>query len=194
MTDFRSLTLYVVRHGECEHNAAGWAAGQDDSSLTENGRAQARANGRMLREVAPRLDELDFFASSLHRACNTMELLRDEAGLASTGYRADWRLMEVNLGDHSRLSVAEVSKRETGAEDNWHYVWPNGESLLMIHARIGRFLDQLKRDSVIVTHRLPVAMIRSHYLGLSPAQTMGYHMGNSGVLRLSQGTEALFGK
>src|SRR5690242_19502742 len=100
MADFRSLTLYVVRHGECEHNAAGWAAGHDDSPLTENGRAQARANGRMLREVAPRLDELDFFASSLHRACNTMELLRDEAGLASTGYRADWRLMEVNLGDH----------------------------------------------------------------------------------------------
>ncbi|HLJ52792.1 MAG TPA: hypothetical protein VKT24_05360 [Rhizomicrobium sp.] len=29
--------------------------------------------------------------------------------------------------------------------------------------------------------------------GLSPEQAMGYHMGNAGLLRLSMGTEALFG-
>jgi hypothetical protein len=28
---------------------------------------------------------------------------------------------------------------------------------------------------------------------LSPEQAMGYHMGNAGLLRLSMGTEALFG-
>jgi broad specificity phosphatase PhoE len=47
---------------------------------------------------------------------------------------------------------------------------------------------------VIVTHALPVTMIRAHYLGLSPEQAMGYHMGNAGLLRLSMGTEALFGR
>src|ERR1700690_1371142 len=107
MPDFHALTLYVIRHGECEHNAAGWAAGHDDSPLTERGRAQARANGRVLREIAPSLDDLDFFASSLHRTCNTMELLRDEIGLPPTGYRADGRLMEGNLGDHARVPTGE---------------------------------------------------------------------------------------
>ena len=101
MSDFRNLTLYVIRHGECEHNAAGWAAGHDDSPLTERGRAQARANGRVLLEVAGRVDGLDFFASSLHRTCTTMELLREEIGLPATGYRADRRLMEGNLGDQN---------------------------------------------------------------------------------------------
>lgn len=192
MPDFRSLTLYVVRHGECEHNAAGWAAGHDDSPLTERGRAQARANGRLLREVAGRVDDLDFYASSLHRTCNTMELLREELGLLPTAYHADRRLMEGNLGDHSRLPVSEVALRDVGMS-GWEYVRPGGESLAMIHARVGGFLEQLERDSVIVTHMMPVAMIRSHYLGLSPIQTMGYHMGNAGVMRLSQGTEALFG-
>ena len=46
------LLLYVIRHGECEHNAAGWVAGHDDSPLTTQGREQARANGRLLREIA----------------------------------------------------------------------------------------------------------------------------------------------
>src|SRR5689334_7186928 len=64
MSDFRSLTLYVIRHGECEHNVEGWAASHDDSPLTENGRQQARTNGRLLREVAGHVDELDYFASS----------------------------------------------------------------------------------------------------------------------------------
>jgi len=36
-------------------------------------------------------------------------------------------------------------------------------------------------------------MIRAHVLGLSPERAMGYHMGNAGLLRLSMGTEALFG-
>ena len=33
----------------------------------------------------------------------------------------------------------------------------------------------------------------AHYLNLSPKQAMSYDMPNVGVLRLSMGTEALFG-
>ena len=57
---FRDLTLYVIRHGECEHNVAGWAASHDDSPLTARGHEQARANGRLLKEVAGDLSALDF--------------------------------------------------------------------------------------------------------------------------------------
>ena len=198
MTDtdhFRSLTLYVIRHGECEHNVKGWAASHDDSPLTERGRRQARENGRLLRDVAGRIDELDFFASSLHRACTTMELLREEVGLAPNGYRADRRLMEGNLGDHTRMPGSALAMGEPAEHraDPWNYVRPGGESQAMVYDRIGRFLTGLTRDSVIVTHALPVAMTRAHYLGLSPQQTMGYHMGNAGLMRLSRGTETLFG-
>ena len=64
----------------------------------------------------------------------------------------------------------------------------------MVYARVGRFLATLTRDAVIVTHALPAEMIRAHALGLSPEQAMGYHMPNAGLLRLSMGTEALFGR
>jgi probable phosphoglycerate mutase len=193
MTGFRDLTLYIVRHGECEHNAAGWAAGHDDSPLTAKGRDQARANGRMLRDVAGDLAALDFFASSLHRTCTTMELLREAAGLPATGYHADGRLLEGNLGDHARVSVEAYRKHAGYVADPWNYVRPNGESHAMIAARVARFLETLARDAVIVTHMLPAQMIRAQYLGLSPEQAMGYDMPNAGLLRLSMGTETRFG-
>jgi broad specificity phosphatase PhoE len=123
-----------------------------------------------------------------------MELLRDEIGLPPTGYRADGRLMEGNLGDHARVSTGEFLRHADHLADPWNYVRPNGESQAMVYERVGRFLGTLKRDSVIVTHALPVVMLRAHCLGLSPEQAMGYHMANAGVMRLSQGTEALFGK
>src|ERR1700712_2154094 len=120
MTDFRAFTLYVVRHGQCEHNAAGWAAGHDDSPLTARGREQARANGRLLTEVAGDLSALDFHASSLHRTCCTMELLREAAGLPATGYHADRRLMEGNLGDHSRQTIQDVLRPADTSPDPWN--------------------------------------------------------------------------
>lgn len=193
MTALRNLTLYVIRHGECEHNAAGWAAGHDDTPLTPRGREHARANGRTLLEIAGDLSALDFHASSLHRACTTMELLREAAGLPATGYRADGRLMEGNLGDHARLPSREMLRHANESADPWTYPRPFGESMAQVQARVERFLATLKRDSVIVTHALPATIIRAHYLGLPPREAMGYHMGNAGVLRLSMGTDAIFG-
>ncbi len=67
MTDFRNLTLYVIRHGECEHNVSKRAASWDDSPLTAQGREQACANGRLLKEAAGDLSGFDFFASPIHR-------------------------------------------------------------------------------------------------------------------------------
>ena len=40
MAGFRNSTLYVIRHGECEHNVAGRAAAQNDSPLTATGRSR----------------------------------------------------------------------------------------------------------------------------------------------------------
>ena len=191
MERFRALTLFVLRHGECEHNAAGWAAGHDDTPLTARGREQALANGRLLARHVDLFDTLHFYASPLHRACATMELVRQAAGLPMTGYRADRRLMEGDLGDHSRLKASEMLSHAAFIADPWNYVRPNGESQAMVHERVGRFLTGLTADSVIVTHALPITMIRAHYLGLSPQEAIGFNMGNAGLLRLADGGETL---
>jgi len=196
MPHLQSLTLYVLRHGECRHNVEGWIGSHDDSPLTAKGREQARSNGRLLRDLVPSLSSVDFFASSLHRACATMELILESAGIAPTSYRADHRLMEIHAGDHVGIKRSEITPEDDRAHDAdpWNYRRRGGESQGDVFERVGRFLGSLKRDAVIVTHAVPVRMIRAHYLGLPPGEAVCYQHPNAGVLRLGAGGEAYFGE
>jgi probable phosphoglycerate mutase len=197
MPSLRNLTLYVIRHGECEHNALGVVAGQNDSPLTENGRGHARANGVLLKSLAGDLSQFDFFASSLHRTCATMELVREKAALPRTGYVADRRLMEIDCGDNTwrRWSdiTADAQKNPIWHRARWDYQHPGGESFAMLSARCAAFLASLKRDSIIVTHAGPVRAIRGLYLGLTSDAVLSYETKHAGIMRLSAGAEAYFG-
>ncbi len=197
ITGLRALTLYIVRHGECEHNVEHLVAGQNDSPLTERGRLQAAANGKRLAQLASGLDTLEFYCSPLHRTAATMELLRDAAGLLAHGYVADRRLMELDCGENTwrtwRDIAADAAKDPLWHEDSWSYRHPGGESLRMLHERVGRFLQTLRRDAAIVAHAGTLRMIRAHVLGVSKAETMSYHPSGGGILRLAGGDESYFG-
>jgi probable phosphoglycerate mutase len=195
MSDFRDFTLYVIRHGECEHNVAGRVAGQNDSQLTATGRAQARSNGALLAEVAGDLSSFGFFASPQHRAASTMELVREGAGLPAKDYIADRRLMEIDFGDHTWMTMAELDAggHKRLSAQSWEYRRPDGESWADVHNRVGRFLNSLLSDTVIVTHGGTARMVRGHYLGLSPEDILRYNAPHTGIMRLSQGIETCFG-
>jgi len=45
--------IYLFRHGETEWNVAGKMQGRLDSPLTERGRQQALAHGKLLAELPP---------------------------------------------------------------------------------------------------------------------------------------------
>jgi broad specificity phosphatase PhoE len=198
MPDFRALTLYVLRHGECEHTILGVVAGQNDSPLTALGRKQAHENGIRLKELTGSPGDLEYYSSSLHRTCSTMEIVREAAGLPATGYVADRRLMELDLGDNTWRSWsdihADLQQDPAWVKDRWNHRHPHGESLAMLHGRVGQFLHTLSQDSVLVGHAGTIRMIRSHMLDLSHDETMEYHSPNWGILRLSSGHEAFFGE
>jgi len=194
MNHLAGLTLYLVRHGECAHNLHRRIGAQDDTPLTGHGRDQARANGRLLREMGLDFTKLDFIASPLHRTCVTMELLRAEAALDPLDYRADRRIMEIDFGDDTGKTIREIAERKTGGfgEANWDYARANGESVGMAYERVVRFLDTLVRDAVLVTHSGIIRLIRGRVLGLSRKDMLDHHPPNGGILRLSSGTEAYF--
>jgi broad specificity phosphatase PhoE len=193
MAGLQELTLYALRHGECEHNVERVVAGQNDSPLTERGRRQAVANGKRLKRSAAKLDALAFYCSPLHRAVTTMELVLDAAALPVRGYTADRRLMELDCGENTWRAwhdIAEdAAKDPLWQKDSWSYRHPGGESLAMLHDRVGRFLQTLRRDAVIVAHAGTLRMIRAHVLGLSKEETMAYRPLNEGILRLAHGGE-----
>ena len=77
-----SVTLYFVRHGETDWNLAQRYQGQRDIPLNATGRAQAARNGRALAQMlGHRAAALDYVASPLGRARETMEIMRREMGL-----------------------------------------------------------------------------------------------------------------
>ncbi|HWD27649.1 MAG TPA: histidine phosphatase family protein [Rhizomicrobium sp.] len=195
---FRDLTLYVIRHGQTEDNVAGRWTGRNDSPLTALGREHARASGRVLKRIAGDLSRYDFFASPLHRASTTMLLTRAAAGLPELGYRADRRLTENDDGDWTGLTVdemraidpAHMARRDA---DEWHWKTPGGQSLAELSATVGRFLETLTRDSVIVCHGYTSRALRAQILGLPPAEAAARAMmPNTGVVRFADGKEEFF--
>ena len=85
-------TLYVVRHGETDWNAEARLQGHQDVPLNGLGRVQAEEAGARLRRAVADYRDLDYVASPLSRARETMERLRATLGLEPSAYRVDERL------------------------------------------------------------------------------------------------------
>ena len=100
-----SATLFLVRHGETDWNAAGRWQGQTDVPLNPRGREQAR-------EVAGRLRAAGLAAvasSDLLRARSTAEIVAAELGL--TVNHLDAALRERRFGCFEGLTREEVAAR-----------------------------------------------------------------------------------
>src|SRR5262245_50811536 len=93
------VTLYFIRHGETDWNRAQRYQGRQDIPLNATGRAQAGRNGLVLAEMlGSGAASLDYVASPLLRARETMEIVRREMALAPDAYRTDDRLAEIHYG------------------------------------------------------------------------------------------------
>lgn len=172
MIDRPGVRLYLVRHGETDWNAEGRLQGQRDIPLNALGRAQAEEAGRRLSELAAVPAELDYVASPLGRARDTMERLRAVLGLDPSSYRTDDRLKELSFGAWEGLTWKEVRARDPrGAQarsrDKWGYVPPQGESYAMLAERVAPAVRGLARDTVLVSHG-GVARAFLALLGLVP--------------------------
>ena len=93
-------TVYLIRHGETDHNADGRAMGQMDIPLNARGHEQARQTAEFLR-----LYPIERIVSSdLGRASGTAQPLADALGL---DVETDARLRELSFGILEGKTVAE---------------------------------------------------------------------------------------
>ena len=151
------VTLYFVRHGETDWNVEARLQGQRDIPLNHFGRVQAEEAADRLRRLVPRYEDLDYVASPLSRTRETMERLREAAGLYPGFYRVDERLKELSFGAWEGLTWKEVRAREPQAtagrhRDKWNYTPPGGESYAMLAERVAPAIAELERDAVVVSH------------------------------------------
>jgi broad specificity phosphatase PhoE len=185
--------LYYVRHGETVWNTQGRLQGQHDSDLTERGRAQAVQCGEILRDLLGRggraAAQLDYVASPLGRARDTMERLRVTLGLNAADYRTDARLAELSFGRweglaYPTLLASEQDLLAARERDKWGFAPPGGESYADLLARVRTWHATVMRDIVVVAHGGTGRALVALY-GISPPEA-------AAVTNIGQGVVYVF--
>jgi probable phosphoglycerate mutase len=182
-------TVYFIRHGETDWNAEERYQGQADIALNDRGRAQARRNGEALRALLPRIAEADFVASPMHRARETMAIVRAALGLEPETFRIDERLKEAHYGDWQGTLLADLPRVDAEgiaarSRDPFRWRPKGGESYEDLMARTVPWLMDVTRDSVVVSHGGVSRVLRGHILGLDVATVPGLEVPQDRVLVL----------
>lgn len=158
-------TLYLVRHGESEANAAGRFAGRTDSPLTELGKRQAEAVADALAPI--RFDRV--VSSDLSRARDTAAAIARRQGLDVGTFP---ELREIDMGDAAGRLFEDARGHPDWTPDGFMR-WPGGESLEAALERATRALDRIVAESpgrtiCVVGHGGITRILVSDFLGLLP--------------------------
>jgi len=101
--------LVLVRHGQSTWNLDNLFTGWTDVDLTEQGRAEALAAGRLLRDLHHEFDIA--LTSVLKRAIRTLWLMLDEMDRMWVPVERDWRLNERHYGALQGLDKAATAAK-----------------------------------------------------------------------------------
>ena len=153
----KSVTIYLVRHGQTELNKDKVFRGRLDPPLNNTGHEEARATAAFMKNV-----EVSFILSSpLLRAVQTAEPFARMKNLEVKTVR---ELIDIDFGKWQGLSEKKVLKRNSRLFHQWHkeptrVTFPGGESLMKVKRRLEDFIAQLRtlypgRTGAIYTHRV----------------------------------------
>lgn len=137
-------TLALVRHGQSQWNLENRFTGWEDVPLTDQGRAEARRAGELLKEAGARFDQA--FTSELTRAQDTLAIILGVLDQQTLPVERDKALNERHYGALQGLNKAETAAKY-GKEQV--HIWrrsydvppPDGESLKDTAARTLPYLD-----------------------------------------------------
>lgn len=195
--------IYFIRHGQTDWNKEQRFQGQRDIPLNDHGRAQADANGPILRSVLEQhsIDpkQLDWFCSPLGRTRETMARVRAAFDPDLPEVEFDNRLVEISFGEFEGVLLTEIERdhpdhfaaRETS---KWDHLPPNGENYQMLVERLESFRrDKIKRPSIIVAHGGVARAMRRIVTGLSGKNLDQWMPQQDKVMRLLDGNIEFFG-
>ena len=162
--------LVLVRHGQSEWNALGLWTGQEDISLTDQGKAEARKAAEHLREITLHKAH----TSSLSRTHQTLEEIKsalNHTDLETVQHKA---LDERHYGDYQAKNKWEI-KDQIGDDEfmklrrNWDHPVPNGETLKDVHTRVlpyyeEQILEDLKegKNIIVAAHGNSLRALMKH--------------------------------
>jgi broad specificity phosphatase PhoE len=163
MTD--PVTLYFVRHGESEANAARRFAGRTDSPLTARGRQQAADVAAALAHV-----HFDRIVSSPLSRCRETAIVIARRHQMPVELEPD--LVEIDVGENTGKPFDEIAGLPGWSDDAFN-AWPRGETLDQVLSRAHRVITRIAAESagqqvLVVGHGGVTRILMSHFLGLLP--------------------------
>ncbi len=201
-SDFRTPVLYYIRHGETDWNVEQRLQGHRDIRLNARGRGQASHCGDVLRDLFKRdgraAAACGYVSSPLHRARETMELVRAALDLDQCGYDLDSRLIEISFGDWEGLTLAEINRQWPQKllereRDKWGFTPPAGESYHNVTRRVGDWYASLSHDTVVAAHGGVARALIAHLHVLPPEQATHADIVHGVVYVFEGGTMARYG-
>ena len=152
--------LVLVRHGQSDWNLKNLFTGWKDPDLTPLGISEAKAAGKMLKDLGLQFDVA--YTSDLTRAQHTLKLILAELGQPNLITVKNVALNERDYGELTGLDKDEARKKF--GEEQVH-IWrrsfdippPGGESLKDTAARTLPYWDQVIRPDVLAGKRVLIA-------------------------------------
>ena len=168
------MRLFLIRHGETDHNKNGLALGRADVPLNERGRWQVQRLAEALRGEP--IDAI--YSSPLQRALDTARAIAETRGLSVTVAPG---LIEMDIGEAEGLTFAEVRSRYPGLLERWvsssgvGHPMPGGERFLDVQERAWPAIEGLRQRHseatvAVVSHNFVILSILVKALGLELAQ------------------------
>jgi broad specificity phosphatase PhoE len=180
------VILYLVRHGETNHNRNSLALGRADVPLNDRGISQAARLGDAL--AAEPISAI--YSSPLARALQTAEAVAWRRG-ARVQIRPG--LIEMDIGETDGLTFPEVRERFPGLLETWitddgpRQPMPGGERLVDVQKRAWDCVQSLAtlhaNDTICaVTHNFVILSVLTTALGVDLA---GFRRLRHGVAAIS---------
>ncbi|MBB6479068.1 histidine phosphatase family protein [Spirochaeta isovalerica] len=186
------ISLYLIRHGECEGRGTYIGRGSD-VPLDEKGVQQ-------IAEMAESFGSESFksgiiLTSPMKRALQSSHILSE---VLNCPYRIVPGLEESDFGNWEGKSYDQIASTEENEilrnwiSDPFENSPPGGESLSELESRVLRAVnfinpliaDKNKNEIMIVSHRGPLVLLLLNYLGIEPDKFWNFRMDRGSVSRL----------
>ncbi len=147
--------------------------------LTWEGCVQAKMMGRSLASYLGGDDKPQLWSSTAGRALQTLAIVADEIGADWHRTRRDDRLLEIDVGNWSSRTYADISAEIGPIVDMEHKLFSvrpdGGEYYDDVAARLLDWLGEqaFERDMLIICHGMTARVLRGLLLGLPPMDSFG---------------------
>lgn len=161
--------IYVLRHGQSEHNLQHLMSSSSAHTLTDRGQEQIVKSAKEIASLA----KIDYIISSpLLRTRQTAQIAAKCLGIDVEDIIIDARLREQYFGSFEGKTYDEYSAQFGDQNDEFILGAPDGESGREVYIRIQGFLQELEakreyegKNILIVTHAYPVCQISKYFTG-----------------------------